>query len=97
MEKISKDKIRESVMENYKNLALTNGVLESGQPECCGSSKSNNYDNISGNMGYSSEECAIVPEGSNLGLGCGNPQALAALKKEKQFWILVAVADLIAF
>jgi len=31
-------------------------------------------------MGYSQAELAAVPEGANLGLGCGNPQAIAALK-----------------
>ena len=31
-------------------------------------------------MGYSVEETDAVPEGSNLGLGCGNPQAIAASK-----------------
>jgi arsenite methyltransferase len=31
-------------------------------------------------MGYSEKELAGVPEGANLGLGCGNPQAIAALK-----------------
>jgi hypothetical protein len=31
-------------------------------------------------MGYSAEELTAVPEGANLGLGCGNPQAIAALK-----------------
>ena len=31
-------------------------------------------------MGYSDEELAAVPEGANLGLGCGNPQAIAAMK-----------------
>jgi SAM-dependent methyltransferase len=31
-------------------------------------------------MGYSPGELADVPEGANLGLGCGNPQAIAALK-----------------
>jgi len=30
-------------------------------------------------MGYSDAELAAVPEGANLGLGCGNPQAIAAL------------------
>ncbi len=81
MGKISKNKIRESVMENYKNVALLNEVLENNESEYCCTSKSNNYNSISGNLGYSSEECEIVPEGSNLGLGCGNPQAIAALKQ----------------
>ena len=31
-------------------------------------------------MGYSEAELAAVPEGANLGLGCGNPQAIAALR-----------------
>ena len=31
-------------------------------------------------MGYSAEELAAVPEGANLGLGCGNPQAIAAIR-----------------
>ena len=32
------------------------------------------------NLGYSEDEVSSVPEGANLGLGCGNPQAIAALK-----------------
>jgi SAM-dependent methyltransferase len=35
---------------------------------------------ISRALGYSEEELATVPEGANLGLGCGNPQAIADLK-----------------
>jgi tRNA A58 N-methylase Trm61 len=31
-------------------------------------------------MGYSAEEVTSTPEGANLGLGCGNPQAIASLK-----------------
>ena len=31
-------------------------------------------------MGYSKEDMANVPEGANMGLGCGNPVALASLK-----------------
>src|SRR5262252_10995266 len=31
-------------------------------------------------MGYSEAELAAVPEGANLGLGCGNPQAIAAMQ-----------------
>jgi SAM-dependent methyltransferase len=31
-------------------------------------------------MGYSADELAAVPEGADLGLGCGNPQAMAALR-----------------
>src|SRR5437763_5021019 len=31
-------------------------------------------------MGYSAADLAAVPEGANLGLGCGNPQAIAAMQ-----------------
>jgi hypothetical protein len=31
-------------------------------------------------MGYSDAELTAVPDGANLGLGCGSPQAIAALK-----------------
>jgi len=31
-------------------------------------------------MGYSQEDVVSVPEGANLGLGCGNPVALASLR-----------------
>lgn len=37
-------------------------------------------DQVSRMLGYSEEELAAVPEGANLGLGCGNPQAIAALR-----------------
>jgi SAM-dependent methyltransferase len=36
---------------------------------------------MSRTVGYTEEELRSVPEGSNLGLGCGNPVALASLKK----------------
>lgn len=70
-------------MKNYKKVALSNEVLKNSQSKCCGASESNNYDSISANMGYSPKEYKNVPEGSNLGLGCGNPQAIAELKQGK--------------
>ncbi|MBS7633516.1 arsenite methyltransferase, partial [Candidatus Bathyarchaeota archaeon] len=39
------------------------------------------HPSISKSIGYSGEEMASVPEGANLGLGCGNPVALASLKR----------------
>lgn len=32
-------------------------------------------------IGYTEVELSVVPEGANLGLGCGNPVALASLKE----------------
>ena len=47
---------------------------------CCGGSR-NFVSDISLAVGYKKEELDSVPEGANLGLGCGNPTALASLKK----------------
>ncbi len=47
---------------------------------CCTPSDQSVAELLSRGIGYSAEETAAVPEGANLGLGCGNPQAIAALK-----------------
>jgi arsenite methyltransferase len=51
-------------------------------PSCCAaeSEKDAGADDTAQALGYSPEEITAVPEGSNLGLGCGNPQAIASLK-----------------
>lgn len=46
---------------------------------CCGTPDS--AQNISRKVGYSEDELKSVPEGANLGLGCGNPVAIASLKE----------------
>jgi len=46
---------------------------------CCGSGTS--YENMGKKIGYTDEDLKNVPEGANLGLGCGNPVALASLKE----------------
>src|SRR5207237_6247279 len=47
---------------------------------CCGDTAPGTPTDKSRQMGYSDTELAAVPDGANLGLGCGNPQAIAALK-----------------
>src|SRR6185437_4564502 len=47
---------------------------------CCGPAEVSGVDQKALRMGYSGAEIAAVPEGANLGLGCGNPQAIAALR-----------------
>jgi arsenite methyltransferase len=49
------------------------------QPSCCGPTDFS-AKNISAVMGYSKQDIGSVPEGANMGLGCGNPVALASLK-----------------
>ncbi len=45
---------------------------------CCGGTS---VDEHSAGLGYSQEQLASLPEGANLGLGCGNPTAIAALRE----------------
>lgn len=47
---------------------------------CCGSAPPPSVDELARRMGYSDEERAAIPDGANLGLGCGNPQAIAELR-----------------
>jgi SAM-dependent methyltransferase len=61
------------------------GIATAASESCCGPASSccgsaPDLDAKSGRMGYSAAELAAVPEGANLGLGCGNPQAIAALR-----------------
>ncbi len=51
-------------------------------PSCCSVDIAQPMaDQISQALGYNQEELAAAPEGANLGLGCGNPQAIAALRQ----------------
>ena len=70
----TKDEVRAAVREQYGNVARSAGAVGCA-PGCCGPGAS-----ASVALGYSEEDLAAVPEGANMGLGCGNPQAIAALK-----------------
>jgi arsenite methyltransferase len=86
----SNDTVRDAVRDRYAEVARTGSSCCSGA-SCCGSSAAEGGsdaeylarktgDDASLKLGYSEEDLAAVPEGANLGLGCGNPQAIAALK-----------------
>ncbi|MGD9617588.1 MAG: arsenite methyltransferase [Alphaproteobacteria bacterium] len=47
---------------------------------CCGPAEPSSLAEKTLRMGYSEAEIAAIPDGANLGLGCGNPQAIAALR-----------------
>lgn len=76
MKKDNKD-IKNIVKEGYAKIAKQ-GISCCSSSSCCGST--NSAQDISKGIGYSDEEMSSVPEGANLGLGCGNPIALASLK-----------------
>lgn len=71
--------IKKVVREGYAQIAKK-GSSCCAPSSCCGGSTELAED-ISKKMGYRDEELKSVPEGANLGLGCGNPVALASLKE----------------
>lgn len=65
--------VREVVRERY-------GKIAEGSPSgsgCCGGSCDTD---VLSQIGYSAEQASAIPDGANLGLGCGNPLALADVK-----------------
>jgi SAM-dependent methyltransferase len=68
--------VKKIVRERYGNIARSGNSCCGAGSSCCGSPATN----ISQRVGYSREEIAYVPEGANLGLGCGNPVAIASLR-----------------
>jgi SAM-dependent methyltransferase len=62
--------ITQTVRQGYAEIAATGC-------SCCGSSQP---DKLAAQVGYSAEELAMLPDGANIGLSCGNPTALADLK-----------------
>jgi SAM-dependent methyltransferase len=72
------EEIRTTVRARYGEIAASSGTCCSG-PSCAGT-PTHDAGELSRRNGYTEEELAAVPEGSNLGLGCGNPQAIASLQ-----------------
>lgn len=73
--------IKEMVRARYGGIAEAASAAESccvPAASCCGPTA--DPASKSKRMGYSEAELSAVPEGANLGLGCGNPQAIAAMK-----------------
>jgi SAM-dependent methyltransferase len=70
--------IKEIVREGYAKVARQGSSCCSSESCCSGASQAQS---VSKAVGYTDSEMNAVPEGSNLGLGCGNPVALASLKE----------------
>ena len=68
--------IREQVRAGYGAIAREGGSCCGPAASCCGPAAP---DKLAERIGYSADELAVLPEGANLGLSCGNPNALAAL------------------
>ena len=74
--------IKEIVRARYGGIAEAAGADSCCAPasSCCGDTAAGTPADKSRQMGYSDAELAAVPDGANLGLGCGNPQGIAGLK-----------------
>jgi SAM-dependent methyltransferase len=78
MSHVKDDQMRGEVRRHYAQIANAQAA------SCCGGGASccapDEAAATSARLGYSGEELSAAPDGSNLGLGCGNPQAIAALR-----------------
>lgn len=75
------EQIREMVRNRYG--AIADGAASpccAAKSSCCGSGPEPDIDTLARRMGYDQADLAAVGAGANLGLGCGNPQAIAALR-----------------
>jgi arsenite methyltransferase len=84
---MKQEEVKKTVRERYGKIAKESSSCGCGGSvttqkisSCCGNSSSEAGD-ISKQIGYTDADINAVPEGANLGLGCGNPIALASLKK----------------
>jgi arsenite methyltransferase len=75
---MKEEKVKKLVRNRYAKVAKSNGSCCASNVSCC-SAPTN--EQVSKMIGYSDAEMNAVPEGANLGLGCGNPTALASLKE----------------
>ena len=83
MQTSTADRIRATVREAYGAVAT-----QKQQGGCCGGGAATSGCGPTGTsstrLGYSDADVTAVPDGADLGLGCGNPQAIAALKPRER-------------
>lgn len=70
------DQLRRGVRQRYSKIGRSGGCCSAATSSCCSPSPRATAQQI----GYSAAELAAAPDDANLGLGCGNPQAIAALR-----------------
>ncbi len=75
------DDVRGEVRGRYAKIAAAGGTgCGCGSSACCGTPINAKAADIAVGLGYSEKDVKGAPEGANMGLGCGNPQAIAALR-----------------
>ena len=70
---MEKDRVHEVVKSGYAEVARQGGG-------CCGSSATSAHSQTAALIGYAEDDITGAAAEANLGLGCGNPTALASLK-----------------
>jgi len=76
------EEIRKAVRSGYARVArLERSCCGKTGRSCCGGEAGSLPDDIGLQIGYGEDELKTVPEGANLGLGCGNPTAIAVLRE----------------
>ncbi|HPA89658.1 MAG TPA: arsenite methyltransferase [Quisquiliibacterium sp.] len=79
----TQDALRQQVRQAYAEVARASdaGQASGCATSCCGTSDDAAINTlISTRLGYSTADLAAVPSGADMGLGCGNPKAIAALR-----------------
>ena len=80
MRDVNKEAIRQAVRHQYGQVATSASAGCGCGTTCCDAS-AQSAEGISQGLGYSVDEVMSTPQGANMGLGCGNPQVIAALKE----------------
>ncbi|MBI5043374.1 MAG: arsenite methyltransferase, partial [Nitrospirae bacterium] len=73
------EEIKKEVRKGYASIAKQGGSCCAPATSCCGGTDPSR--DITKKIGYTEQDLNAVPDGANLGLGCGNPVALASLKE----------------
>jgi len=76
---MDKESVRQTVREGYSKIAVSDSTSCGSGVSCCGSS-AEAAEELVRHIGYSSDDLAVLPEGANMGLSCGNPTAIASLQ-----------------
>jgi len=80
---VEKNNFRDDIRQSYAKVAnaVDDSSCDGPAASCCGTSDDDAINTlISTRLGYSKAELDMVPTGADMGLGCGNPKAIAALK-----------------
>lgn len=75
MNTFTQEQKKDAISQNYARIASSDDSCGCSVSGCC------NSDGVSLNLGYSEEQLNSIPKEADKGLGCGNPTAIASLKK----------------